>query len=279
LEERLLQSICDRLPKEAKLVGEPVIQWEKVSFAYTKGRNVLNDVTLSIRKGEYVSILGRNGSGKSTLANLIMGLLKPTAGRVLVGGIDTTDSSVAEMAHRVGFLMQNPDHQLFTESVEAELAFGPKNVGTSPSEIDSLVSKSLELIRMTGLEERNPNDLSMGQRLRLALACALILSPPILLLDEPTIGQDLSHLGALMNQVADLNRNGVTVVMITHDSHLASLHTRRTILFDEGKVVADGPTVDVLGDEELTSRCGVDAAPLLRFLAGAVPPNQAKAKT
>jgi energy-coupling factor transport system ATP-binding protein len=278
-EESLRLAVQSRLPFSPEVHGEPIIECENLSFAYFKGKSIIDGVSLKIDKGDFVSILGRNGSGKSTLAALLMGLLKPSGGRILVSGADTRTSTVAQMARRVGFLMQNPDHQLFTESVRAEIAFGPKSVGASPMEVDSLVSRSLELIQMSGHEDQHPNDLSMGQRLRLALACALVLSPPILLLDEPTIGQDLSHLTPLMNQIDGLNRNGVTVVMITHDSHLASLHSKRTVLLDEGRVVADAPTAEVLGNEEMTSRCGIDAAPLLRLLADTKRAKRAEVRT
>jgi len=265
-EEKLLPLVSSKLPRDVATGGPPAVQLENVSLSYGAEKRVLRDVSLKISAGEYVAILGRNGAGKSSLATLIMGLNKPTSGRVIVDGVDTRRASVAQMARKVGFLMQNPDHQLFTESVREELAFGPRKMGLSDSAVDSLVLKAIELTGLTSLEERNPYDLSMGQRLRLALACALILSPPILLLDEPTIGQDLVHLTPLMNQVAELNRSGRTVIMITHDSHLASLHSRRTVFLDEGEVLADGPTRETLGNEELTSRCGVDAAPLPRLL-------------
>jgi energy-coupling factor transporter ATP-binding protein EcfA2 len=231
---------------------DPIIQVENLYFKYdTRDEYALEDVNINISKGEFVAIIGQNGSGKTTLIKHLNGLHKPTKGQVIVDGHITTKSPVSELAKFVGYVFQNPDHQIFAETVKEEIFFGPKNLGFSDEHIEAVMKKVLDEMGLTGKEEEMPFQLSRGQRQRLAVASVLAMEPSILIIDEPTTGQDWRESIILMELVRELNNKGHTCIITTHNMNLVSLFAHRVIVMRKAKVTLDGPTQDIFrhGDE------------------------------
>jgi len=217
-----------------------IIQVEAVEHTYPNGVKALRGANLTICPGEYIAIVGQNGSGKTTLAKHLNGLLRPTAGRVLVEGRDALQSHVSQLSRVVGYVFQNPDDMLFCSSVEEEVAFGLKMVGFSDRQIRQRVEESLERLGLVELREQHPFTLSLGDRQRAAVACVLALAPKVFVFDEPTTGQD--HFGgqSIMETIDRLHADGTTILMITHDMQLVAEHARRVIVMSEGRIALDG---------------------------------------
>jgi len=248
---------CALLAREAPEPGEPLIELEGVSFTYPdSGETALRDVSLTIREGEFVVLLGENGSGKSTLAKHLNGLLSPGSGTVLVAGRDTRRAAVQELAAQVGYLFQNPDHQIFSSTVREEVAFGPRNLGASEREVQERVEEALAATELAGWEERDPFVLTKGERQRVALASVLACRPRVIVFDEPTTGLDGLQQRAMMELLARLNAGGTTVIVITHCTWAAAEYGHRALVLDEGRLVADGGVREVFGDAELLARTG-----------------------
>jgi len=230
---------------------DPIIQVENLFYQYpTRDQYAVDDVSLTIERGEFVAIIGQNGSGKTTLIKHFNGLLKPNKGRVVVDGHVTTDLPTSELAKFVGYVFQNPDHQIFAETVREEVAFGPKNLGFDNERIKAIMQKVLGEMGLSGLEEEMPFQLSRGQRQRLAVASVLAMEPSILIIDEPTTGQDWHESMALMELVRELNANGHTCIVTTHNMNLVSLFARRVIVMRQAKISLDGPTQDIFRYEK-----------------------------
>lgn len=228
-----------------------MIEAEDVHFTYPNGVEALRGVSLKISDGEFVAIMGQNGAGKTTLVKHFNGLLKPTRGRVLVDEVDTRNVSVATLARKVGFVFQNPDHQLFSENVEDEISFALKNFGFDEETIRKRVDWALNLLDLTQYRKSSPFMLSGGERKRVALASVLAWDPKILILDEPTIGQDSYQKERLRQFIIQLNRQGKTVIIVTHDIEFVAECEPRVILMANGKVIADGEAREILTDPDL----------------------------
>ncbi|NMC78466.1 MAG: ABC transporter ATP-binding protein [Chloroflexi bacterium] len=227
-------------------MADPIVQVEHLFYRYpTRDQFALTDINLTIQRGEFVAIIGQNGSGKTTLIKHFNGLLKPTEGRVVVDGHVTTELPTSELAKFVGFVFQNPDHQIFAETIQDEVTFGPKNLGFPPERIQADALRVLEQMNLSGCEEEMPFQLSRGQRQRLAVASVLAMEPSVLIIDEPTTGQDWKESMALMNLVLELNRNGHTCIVTTHNMNLVSLFAKRVIVMRSAKVFMDGPTQEI----------------------------------
>ncbi|HDI12316.1 MAG TPA: ABC transporter ATP-binding protein, partial [Candidatus Bathyarchaeota archaeon] len=194
-----------------------MIEVRNVYFTYPNGVEALKEVSLHIDRGEFVAIMGQNGAGKTTLVKHFNGLLKPTKGEVLVDGVNTKEVSVATLARKVGYVFQNPDHQLFCETVEKEIAFALKNFGFDEELIKKRVDWALNLLGLSQYRESSPFMLSGGERKRLALASVLAWDPEVVILDEPTIGQDYAQKEKLRQFILQLKAQGKTVVIVTHD--------------------------------------------------------------
>ncbi len=249
---------CARVEREsAGESGDPLIEVAGVTFSYPQAREpALDDVTLTIAEGEFVVILGENGSGKSTLARHLNGLLSPTTGSVRVAGRDTRELPAREMAGQVGYLFQNPDHQIFASTVREEVGFGPRNLGVDDGEVRRRVAEALEIVELPGAEEASPFVLTKGERQRVALASVLACRPRVIVFDEPTTGLDGIQQRAMMELLARLNAEGHTIIVITHCTWAAAEYARRAIVLDEGRLVADAPVREVFGDAELLARTG-----------------------
>ncbi len=243
--------------------GEPLVTFEDVSFSYDEhGPTVIQDVNLTIRRGEVVALLGPNGTGKTTLVKHAIGLLKPRRGRVLVEGRDTREMSVAQIAHTLGYVFQSPSHMLFASSVREELAFGPNNLGYDEETIAAGVSRAVETVNLGGLEDYPPLALSFGQQKRVSIAAILAMRSKILVMDEPTAGQDYWNYMAFMNSILQMP-GFEAIFFITHDLDLAICYASRVVLMHEGQIAGDGPPAEVLTDSDLLHRCRLVPTSLL----------------
>jgi energy-coupling factor transport system ATP-binding protein len=220
--------------------GPPLVKVEKLTFAYEFGPPVLSGINLTIAPGEFLAIVGQNGSGKTTLAKLIVGLLKPTGGRILVLERDRAMLSVAATAREAAYVFQNPDHQIFAATVEDEVAFGPRNFGLDPDEVARRCDEVLLAVNLVAQRHADPFLLSKGERQRLAVASVLALRPRLLILDEPTTGLDYREQRRMMALVSELNRSGIAIVMITHTPWLVAEYARRVVLMRHGEIHYDG---------------------------------------
>lgn len=228
-----------------------LIEAENVYFTYPNGVEALKGISIRISDGEFVAIMGQNGAGKTTLVKHFIGLLKPTRGRVLVDGVDTRAVSVAQLARKVGFVFQNPDHQLFSETVEDEVAFALRNFGFDEKTVKERVDWALNLLDLTQYRRSSPFMLSGGERKRVALASVLSWDPKILILDEPTIGQDAYQKERLRHFIIQLNQQGKTVIVVTHDIEFIAECEPRVVLMANGKIIADGGARETLTDPAL----------------------------
>lgn len=225
-----------------------MIEAENVHYSYPNKVEALKGVSIKIKDGEFVAIMGQNGAGKSTFVKHFNGLLKPSAGTVRSDGVQTTKTSVATLARNVGFVFQNPDHQLFSETVEDEISFALKNFGFEPNVIEDRVTWALNLLSLTQYRKTSPFLLSGGERKRVALASVLAWDPKTLILDEPTIGQDHEQKEILRQFILQMQTQGKTIVIVTHDVEFVAESNPRVILMKEGKIVADGMGKDILTD-------------------------------
>jgi len=234
-----------------------MIEVRDAFFAYPNGIEALSRVSLTIRNGEFVAIMGQNGAGKTTLVKLFNGLLKPTKGEVLVDGVNTRKVSVANLARKVGFVFQNADHQLFCETVEEEVAFALRNFGFKEKTVRKRVSWALNLLDLTEYRQASPFMLSGGERKRVALASVLAWNPKVLILDEPTIGQDHQQKDKLRQFIVQLNAQGKTVVVVTHDVEFVAECAPRVVLMAQGNIVADGSAEEILTDRDLVTKASI----------------------
>lgn len=234
-------------------------------FTYPSGPQALCGVSLTIDTNELVAIIGQNGAGKTTLVKHFNGLLQPTRGRVLIGDWDTTEHSVAKLASRVGYVFQNADEQLFSKSVEAEVAFGPKNLGFDPERVRTLVQDALALTELSDKNRTNPYDLSATWRKMVAIASVIAMDTPVVIFDEPTTGQDAVNVARIAQAISELRRRGKTVIAITHDIDFCAENFERVIVMSQGKVLLDGRANDVLGEEEILASTYVEPPQLTRL--------------
>ena len=217
----------------------PIVKVEELFHTFPDGTKALKGVSLEIRRGEFIVIIGQNGSGKTTLVKHFNGLLKPTKGRTLIDSADTRERTIADLSTKVGYVFQNPDHQISKDTVEAELAFGPRNIGLSDFEIQRRVEEALRSVRIEHLAKRHPLLTSKGERQLIAIASVLTMKPEVVIVDEPTTGQDKRQARQTMNLLTDLNNEGHTIIVITHDMSLVAEYARRVLVFHDGRIVLD----------------------------------------
>ena len=235
-----------------------MIRMENVSFSYSDQGPTVQDLCFHIEKGEFAAILGANGAGKTTTVRLIDGLIRPTAGKVLISGADTAASSVSERARRVGFLFQNPDRQICKNTVREEILFGLKTVrgGEGEEALNARCEEVLKDFGFTGDEE--PFSLSRGQRQRVALASILAVEPEILILDEPTTGLDYLECCHIMDRIRRMNaEQQVPVVMVCHDMEVVLDYASRALVMAGGKLLADGPVKEIFRNPALMEKASI----------------------
>lgn len=228
---------------------------ENLWFSYDKTNQVLRNINLLIKHGEFVAIIGNNGSGKSTLLKLVVGLIKPTRGRVLIDGVDTRTAKVSELARKIGFFFQNPNDQLFASTVRDEIAFGLKNLNLNEEEIRQRVEGAIREFQLQEVQDVFPRFLARGDKQKVCLASIIVMGPRIILLDEPTTGQDHRDSIAIMDLVRKLNERGITIILVTHQMINVAEYATRTLLLNNGELAAEGPTREVLGNFELMRGC------------------------
>jgi energy-coupling factor transport system ATP-binding protein len=234
-----------------------MIEVENVHFSYPNGVEALKGISLSIKDGEFVAIMGQNGAGKTTLVKHFNGLLKPSEGNVRVDGVETKKTSVAALSRNAGFVFQNPDHQLFSETVEEEIGFALKNFGFEAEIIEKRISWALNLLGLAQYRKTSPFLLSGGERKRVALASVLAWNPNMLILDEPTIGQDYQQKEKLRQFIVQMQAQGKTVVIVTHDVEFVAECNPRVVLMKEGNVVADGEGREILTNLEVLAQSSI----------------------
>ena len=235
----------------------PIIRVEDVSYTYPSGVQALNGVSLTIHKGEFVAIMGENGAGKTTLVKHFNGLLRPQKGRIMVDDVDVSQVSVASLARKVGLVFQNPDDQLFSENVESEISFALNNFGFEKEVVEKRVDWALNLLNLEQYRKSSPFILSGGERKRVALASVLAWDPEIVVLDEPTIGQDYAQKEKLRHFLMQLRTQGKTTIIVTHDVEFVAECKPRIVLMADGGISADGTTKAIMTDAEAMERASV----------------------
>lgn len=224
------------------------LSFEGMGFVYPDGTRALAGVDLEIGAGESVAIVGQNGSGKSTLVRHLNGLLRPSEGRVLHDGRDVASMRVAALATSVGIMFQDPDRQIFARTVQDEVAFGPRMLGRSALEVAADVAAALEAVGLTGEGSSNPYDLGYSRRKLLALASVLAMNTPVVVLDEPTTGQDARGIRRVQRILGDMVATGRSVIAISHDIRFVAETFRRVVALRSGRVIIDGPPADVFAE-------------------------------
>jgi energy-coupling factor transport system ATP-binding protein len=238
-------------------MDKPVICIEAVEYTYPDGTRALTGVDAKIGQGEMIALVGRNGSGKTTLAKHLNGLLKPTSGRVLVNGVDTIMMTVAQTARQIGYVFQNPGHQIFCQTVEDEVGFGLKNRRLTPTQILEKVKATLELAGISGLEKSHPLFLTLAEKQLVAIASCIILEPQVLILDEPTSCLDLVETRRILAVLRHLNENGKTIIVITHDMQLVAEEVERVIAMESGGVAFDGSPRSLFQKSDILARASL----------------------
>jgi energy-coupling factor transporter ATP-binding protein EcfA2 len=250
----------------------PALAVSDLWFWYEDGTPVLRGLSLSVPAGQFLALVGANGSGKTTLVKHFNGLLRPSRGQVRVAGGDTVQRSVGELARQVGFLFQHPEQQIFGRTVREELAFGPRNLGFAPDEVEAHVEAALTRFELAALADCPPAILSYGLRRRITLASLAAVDSPILVLDEPTVGLDAPGRRETFDWLAERHAQGHTIVLVSHDMAVVAAYAQRVVVLHDGEILADGDVVDVFHKTEVLARTAL-ALPPVMALAEALRPH------
>ena len=262
--------------------GEPLVQIRNLSFGYVRDKPILKSVNFDLPSNAIVALMGRNGSGKTTLARTLIGINPPPKGAVLIGNKDISELGPREISAAVGYVFQNPDHQFVTDRIDDEVAYGLRVRDYSDEAIEQRVTEVLETVDLARYRHRSPFSLSLGERRRLSVATMLVLEPRLLVLDEPTIGQDYERAQQLMKLMVRLReRYGTTVLMITHDVRLVAEWAERALVLDAGELVFDGAPGDLFGRHSLLAATGLLQPPIFELSAAlsALHPDRVPAAT
>lgn len=248
----------------AKPKGETIVEVSHVSFGYNCSRMALDDVSFAIHRGEKISIIGKNGAGKSTAAKLICGIIRPQSGTVKINGSDYSAMSIREIGRMIGYVMQNPNQMLVKDMIKEEIGLALQLNGFDESVIEERTEKVLQMCGLYSMRNWPVGVLSYGQKKRITIASILVLQPDVIILDEPTAGQDYQHYTEIMNFIDALNRDyNIAIVFITHDMHLAIEYTDRAIVFADGKCIADDAVFRVLSNNEIISKANLKQTSLV----------------
>ena len=228
-----------------------LLEVDKLSFTYPHQNRGIRNLSFSLEKGEMVSIVGKNGAGISTLAKLISGFEVPKEGSIFLNGMDITKLTIKEKGQKIGFVLQNPNHMISKHLIKEEVALGLINQGMNPTEIEKRVKKVLNICGLLPYRKWPISALSYGQKKRVTIASILVLNPEILILDEPTAGQDLYHYTEIMDFLLELNRTGISLMIITHDMHLIQEYTSRTMVLADGEIIADSSPANILTNPQI----------------------------
>ena len=251
---------------------EPILEVAGLWFWYEEETSpVLRGLDLAVPRGEFLALVGANGSGKTTLTKHFNGLLRPRRGLVRVDGEDAGGRPVGELARQVGYLFQNPEQQIFSATVREEVAFGPQNLGLTAREVEARVGAALERFRLSDVTNSPPAIMGYGLRRRVTLASLAAMDPPVLVLDEPTVGLDARGLAETFDWLAELQAKGRTIVLVTHEMAMAAEHADRVVAMFEGQIMASAPPAEVFQDSELLSRASLAAPPVLALARALMP--------
>lgn len=253
-----------------------ILEAKNLNFQYTKKRKLLQDINFQIREGEMVSIVGTNGAGKSTLAKVICGFVKEDSGEICYYGQSLSGQTIKERAEKIGFVMQNPNQMICKPMIYDEVALGLRIRGMSEAEIEPKVDEALRICGLAPFKKWPLSALSFGQKKRVTIASMLVMNPQILILDEPTAGQDYHHYTEIMEFLKSLNEQGVTILMITHDMHLMLEYTSHAIVISGGQKIGDATAVDILTNEKIASKASLKVTSLyeLAIRAGLENPSR-----
>ncbi|MBO0958753.1 ABC transporter ATP-binding protein [Neobacillus sp. MM2021_6] len=252
-------------PLEPREKKEIILEVKNLTFCYKPGQRAIHDVSFSIEKGEMVSIVGKNGAGKSTLSKLICGFEKPSAGGIYYRGQDSSGDTIKERAARIGMVMQNPNQMISKQMIYDEVALGLFIRAIPEDEIKARVLKTLKICGLYPFRNWPISALSFGQKKRVTIASILVLEPEVLILDEPTAGQDFRHYTDIMEFLVELNRHGITIIMITHDMHLMLEYTPRAIVMAGGRKIADDTAIHVLADSAMIDQANLKETSLFKL--------------
>jgi energy-coupling factor transport system ATP-binding protein len=244
------QRLVEADGKREEGYGEPVIEVEGLTHRYPNGVVALEGVDLTVRRGEFLAVLGQNGSGKTTLVKHFNGLLKPTEGTVRVGEDETREQGLRKLGQSVGYVFQNPDHQIFSDTVSDEVAFGPKIRGMEEGEIRERVEEALAAVGLEGRGDEDPFGLTKGERQRVAVASVLAVRPEVLILDEPTTGLDYAEQRSMMDLVKSLNEAGSTIIVVTHTMWVVAEYAHRVAVVRDGRISLQGTVREVFAEED-----------------------------
>ncbi|MBW8351329.1 ABC transporter ATP-binding protein [Bacillus sp. IITD106] len=263
-------------PPERKKKTDPILELENIHFSYSPGREIIHGVSFTIEKGEMVSIAGKNGAGKSTLASLICGFVKPESGHIRFKGEDITNDTIKERAERIGLVMQNPNQMISKHMIFEEVALGLVLRGVPENEIKERVEKTLRICGLYPFRNWPISALSFGQKKRVTIASIFVLEPELIILDEPTAGQDFKHYTEIMEFLSKLNDQGITILMITHDMHLMLEYTPRAIVIAGGEKIADDTSANILTDRDVIEKANLKETSLfdLALKAGIEKPRE-----
>lgn len=242
-----------------------MLELQQLSFAYPGRAPALHEVSFTLGATDFLALAGHNGSGKTTLTRLVMGLIKPSGGRILLDGADLTSRTTAQRARHIGYVFQNPDRQIFRDTVSLEVAYGPQQLGFSPAEEKQAVASALEAVQLQGLAGADPRLLPKGLKQRVAIASALAMRPRLLILDEPTSGQDAWERNQLMSLLGELHSQGTAILMITHDMELLATHFARAVVLGGGRKVFDGSVEELFSGAHEIASWGLAEPSLLRL--------------
>lgn len=244
---------------------EPVLRAVNLRFTYPTGVAALNGVDLELRPGEIVAVIGQNGSGKTTLFKLFAGLMGPYSGRIEIGGRGTSTMTISQISRIAALVLQNPDVQLFSQTVEEEIGFGPRNSGLDRRRVSERVMEAIGLVGLEGRENEFPMSLSRGERMRVVIAGALAMKPSILMLDEPTTGLDYRGLRDLASIMRRYASEGGAILIATHNTEIVAENADRIVALDSGSVKVDGPTRWLMSRPELLEQIGIIPPQVVRL--------------
>ena len=261
-------------PAEARSSAPHAIVVKDAHYVYPHGKVVaLDGVSVTVEHGEILGIIGQNGSGKTTLTKLLNGLLKPSSGEVIVNGISTAGRTVQEMSAHIGYVFQNPNHQLFARTIQAELEFGPTNIGIEGDELAERVARAVEFFGLRDVIDEHPYRVSFPIRKLVGIASIVTMEPSILILDEPSTGQDHQTTSIINNLMGKLADQGTTVVCVSHDMPLLADVVKRVIVMKDAQIIADASPREVFADKTLMARTNLQAPQVTEIALNTVVPH------
>lgn len=244
-----------------------MLEARNITFSYDDGTEALNNVNLKVDKGDIVALLGKNGAGKSTLFLHFNGILRPDKGEIIIDGekLKYDKKSLIKFRQKVGLVFQNPDDQIFAPSVEEDVAFGPLNLKLPMEEVQKRVHEALERVGMVGFEKKAPHHLSGGQKKRVAIAGILAMKPEIMVFDEPTAGLDPKGASKIINLLKELNEQGITIIISTHDVDLVPQYANKVYVLHEGEIIGEGTAKDIFSNKELIDKANLELPIIANF--------------